>query len=197
MSAIAVETLKDRAARAAAIDDLARLRIAVFREWPYLYDGSLDYERRYLAHFLEDSDAALIVARAGDAIVGAATASPMSGQDAAFRIPFEERGHDVARLFYLGESVLLPDYRGHGIGHGFFDAREAAARAAGAQAACFCGIVRPADHPLRPAEARDLGPFWRARGYAPVEGVMARYDWKDIDQPEETSHPMQFWHRTL
>ncbi|MEE2816993.1 MAG: GNAT family N-acetyltransferase, partial [Pseudomonadota bacterium] len=26
---------------ARAIDDVARLRIAVFRDWPYLYDGDL------------------------------------------------------------------------------------------------------------------------------------------------------------
>jgi len=197
MSGIRGATLTDRAPRDAALEDLARLRIAVFREWPYLYDGSLDYERRYLAHFMEEPGAALIVARDGAAIIGAATASPMAGQDEAFRKPFEERGHDVARLFYFGESVLLPDYRGHGLGHAFFDAREAAAREGGARAACFCGIIRPADHPLRPAGARDLGPFWRGRGYAQVEGVMAHYDWKDIDQPGETSHIMQFWHRAL
>ncbi|MFP5511018.1 MAG: GNAT family N-acetyltransferase, partial [Alphaproteobacteria bacterium] len=29
----------------AALDDVARLRIAVFRDWPYLYDGDLAYER--------------------------------------------------------------------------------------------------------------------------------------------------------
>lgn len=33
----------------AALDDVARLRIAVFRDWPYLYDGTLEYERAYLA----------------------------------------------------------------------------------------------------------------------------------------------------
>jgi hypothetical protein len=32
----------------AALDGVASLRIAVFRDWPYLYDGSLDYEREYL-----------------------------------------------------------------------------------------------------------------------------------------------------
>lgn len=197
MNAVTVETLAEPAARAAALDDLARLRIAVFREWPYLYDGALDYERRYLAHFLEEPGAVIVIARAGGAIVGAATASPMAAQDPAFRRPFEARGEDVARLFYFGESVLLPDWRGHGIGHAFFDAREAAAREAGALAACFCAVVRPPDHPLRPAQARDLGPFWRKRGYAPAEGAIAHYDWKDIDQPGETSHPMQFWHRRL
>jgi GNAT superfamily N-acetyltransferase len=197
VSDIVVETLKDRDARAAALDDLARLRIAVFREWPYLYAGTLDYERRYLAHFLDGKDAVLVVARDGASIIGAATASPMAGQAEAFRTPLEALGHDTAGLFYFGESVLLPSYRGHGLGHAFFDAREAAARAASASAACFCGVIRPADHPLKPSEARDLGPFWRKRGYAPVEGAIARYDWQDIDQAEETSHPMQFWHRTL
>lgn len=197
MSGITIETLTDRAAREEALEHLAQLRIRVFREWPYLYDGSLDYEQRYLAGFIEGRDAALIVARDDGRIIGAATASPMTGQDNAFRHPFEARGHDVARLFYFGESVLLPDYRGHGIGHAFFDAREEAAKKAGANATCFCGIVRPADHPLRPAAARDLAPFWRKRGYAPVDGVIAQYDWKDIDQPAETSHPMQYWRRVL
>jgi GNAT superfamily N-acetyltransferase len=197
MTALRVETLGDRPAREAALEDLARLRIAVFRDWPYLYDGSLDYERGYLAHFIEDPGAVLVVARAGERIVGAATASPMGMQDAALRGPFESAGHDVSQLFYFGESVLLPDYRGHGIGHAFFDHREAAARDAGASAACFCAVVRPIDHPLRPVDARDLAPFWRKRGYAPLEGALADYDWKDIDQSEQTSHPMQFWHRAL
>lgn len=197
MSAITIETLHRRADLEAALDALARLRIAVFREWPYLYDGSLAYEQHYLAGFLDQTGAALIVARDGGAIVGAATASPMAGQASAFRAPFEKQGHDVAALFYFGESVLLPAYRGHGLGHAFFDAREAAARAAGAGAACFCGVIRPADHALRPADARDLAPFWRKRGYAPIEGLIAHYDWKDIDQAMETSHPMQVWHRTL
>ena len=30
------------------LDTLADLRIRVFHDYPYLYEGSLDYERRYL-----------------------------------------------------------------------------------------------------------------------------------------------------
>lgn len=197
MTSITVETLNDPAARAAALPALARLRIAVFREWPYLYEGTMEHEANYLAAFEAEPDSVLVVARDGDQIVGAATASPMSGQKPAVRDPMQAAGHDAATLFYFGESVLLPSYRGRGIGHAFFDHREMAARAAGATAACYCGVVRPADHPLRPADARDLGPFWRARGYAPVEGALATFTWRDIDQSTETAHPLQFWARTL
>ena len=35
------------------VDALAALRITVFREWPYLYEGSPQYETRYLQTYLK------------------------------------------------------------------------------------------------------------------------------------------------
>ncbi len=192
-----IRTLADEDELAAALPALARLRIAVFREWPYLYEGTEAYEERYLAEFNAEPGSVLVIAEAEGEIIGAATASPMSGQKPEFQRPFTDHGMDVGAIFYFGESVLLPRYRGMGIGHGFFNAREAAARTAGADIACFCAVVRPADHPLRPADARDLHPFWRARGYAPVDGLTCTFEWKDVDQRDETAHPMQFWMRHL
>ena len=66
--AVTVETLPTARIHA-AIDALAALRIAVFREWPYLYDGDLDYERGYLAEFAAAPDAVLVIAREGDTFV--------------------------------------------------------------------------------------------------------------------------------
>lgn len=191
-----VIAISDPAEKSRHLDALAELRIAVFREWPYLYDGDPAYERDYLREFNAEAGSVLVLASDdGGVIVGAATASPMASQKAEFQAPFRDRGMAVETLFYFGESVLLPQARGSGIGHGFFDAREAAARAAGATAATFCAVVRPNNHPLRPAGARDLHPFWHKRGYAPVEGLTTGFAWKDIDQPQETDHPMQFWLR--
>ncbi len=192
-----IRTLSGPEEMRAALPALAALRIEVFREWPYLYDGTDAYEADYLTEFMSAQGAVLVVVEVEGAIVGAATASPMAAQKAEFRAPFEERGIDTGRLFYFGESVLRAGYRGLGIGHCFFDAREAAARVAGANAASFCAVIRPSDHPLRPADARDMHPFWRARGYAPVEGLTCSFDWKDIGQGVDTAHTMQFWMREL
>lgn len=194
--AVTVETLPAHRIEQ-AIDALARLRIAVFAEWPYLYQGDADYEHDYLAEFAVAPEAALIVARDGDEIVGAATASPLAAQKQEFKAPFVEAGWDIARTFYFGESVLLPGYRGQGIGHAFFDHREAASRAAGARVATFCAVQRPADHGLRPAGYRPLDAFWTKRGYAKVEGLVTSFDWLDIGETQETPHPMQFWARQL
>jgi len=194
--AVTVETLPAHRI-AEAIDALAHLRIAVFAEWPYLYDGDVAYEREYLAEFAAAPDAALVIARDGNTIVGAATASPLAAQKDEFKAPFVTSGWDAARAFYFGESVLLPGYRGQGIGHAFFDHRETAGLAAGANVALFCAVQRPADHPMRPSDYRPLDAFWTKRGYARVPGLVTSFDWLDIGEAEETPHPMQFWARML
>ena len=190
---LAVRTSTDPEERSAAIPALSDLRIRIFRGWPYLYDGTLDYEAEYLAEFMREPGSVLVVAQDGDAIVGAATASPMAGQKPEFQLPLQRQGLDVSGIFYFGESVLLPAYQGQGIGHRFFDAREAAARAAGAVQTAFCSVIRPDDHPMRPATPRDLHPFWRARGYAPVPGLTGTLEWQDVGDAVESAHLMQFW----
>ena len=180
---------------ATALDPLARLRIAVFADWPYLYDGDAAYEAQYLQEFAAAPDAVLVAAFDGSTIVGAATAAPMVHQKAEFRDPFAARGIAVAQLFYFGESVLLPHYRGRGIGHAFFDHREAQARACGATAACFAAVIRSGDHAARPADHAPLDPFWTRRGYAPVPDLVTHLAWKDHGDADETMKPMQFWLR--
>ncbi|EEX16882.1 acetyltransferase, gnat family [Citreicella sp. SE45] len=191
-----VETLTG-AALDAALDEVAKLRIAVFRDWPYLYDGDLAYERRYLQNYRDSPGAVLVGAFDGDRLVGAATGTPMEDHAGDFAAAFAGTGFDLGTIFYCAESVLLPEYRGRGVGHRFFDLREAHARGLGRAHSAFCGVVRPADHPLRPAGAAPLDPFWRKRGYVPLEGAVATFRWKDIDRTEETAHPLQFWIRDL
>jgi GNAT superfamily N-acetyltransferase len=183
------------------LDDLADLRIAVFRDYPYLYDGAgahgRAYERAYLSAYARSAGAVIIGAFADGALVGAATAAPMADHAEAFAAPFAARGMDIARISYFGESVLLPQWRGHGIGHAFFDRREAAARERGFAIAAFCAVIRPSDHPDRPADYSPLDPFWRRRGFAPVEGLVASFDWKEPGSEGELPHDMQFWVKAL
>lgn len=179
------------------LDDVARLRIEVFRDWPYLYDGDPEYERGYIATYRDSAEAIVVGAFDGARLVGAATGTPMEDHGAQFGAAFEGSGFDLADIFYCAESVLLPDYRGSGIGHAFFDAREAHARKLGRRYSAFCRVVRPDAHPLRTGRYRPLDGFWRKRGYRPLEGVTAEYVWKDIGEVVPTAKPMEFWLREL
>ncbi|WP_114963285.1 GNAT family N-acetyltransferase [Tritonibacter mobilis] len=191
-----IETLTG-ATLAAALDDVARLRIEVFRAWPYLYDGDLAYERDYLQSYRDSAGAVVVGAFDADRLVGAATGTPLADHADDFAAAFAESTLDMADIFYCAESVLLPAYRGQGAGHGFFDAREAHARELGFAKSAFCSVIRPKEHPLHPTGYTPLDPFWRKRGYRPLPGVVAEFAWKDIDQPKGTTKTLQFWLRDL
>jgi GNAT superfamily N-acetyltransferase len=185
------------AALDAALDDVARLRIAVFRDWPYLYDGTLQHEREYMATYRNSKSAIVVGAFDGTALVGAATGTSMEDHAGEFSAPFASQNIPLNQIFYCAESVLLPSHRGQGLGHGFFDIREAHARALGRRYVAFCSVIRPDDHPLRPADARSNHAFWRGRGYAPLAGVIAEFDWLDVGQTVPSRKSLQFWMRSL
>jgi GNAT superfamily N-acetyltransferase len=191
---VRIETKSGDALRA-LLPQLARLRITVFRDFPYLYDGTIEYEEEYLGHFLDAPHHAAVCALDGDDLVGAATASPMVEQYDEFTAPFRQAGIELTDIFYFGESVLLPAYRGRGLGHAFFDGREAHAHGLGFRKTAFCAVIRPADHPARPQDYRPLDEFWRKRGYRPLEGFVGHFSWLEVGAAKETSKPMQFWGR--
>jgi hypothetical protein len=179
------------------IDRLAELRIAVFREFPYLYDGCMEYERKYLQTLSASPHSYLVLAREQERIVGASTALPLCDAEPAFRTPFVEHGLEPERFYYFGESILLPEHRGQGAGRVFFDEREAQADFLAFPQTCFCAVIRPRDHPAKPAGYRSLEKFWKRRGYRPVPELISDYPWRDLGDAEETAKPMQFWIRTL
>ena len=193
---ITIETLSG-AALLTCLDDVARLRIAVFRDWPYLYAGDLGYEREYLAAYLQSPNSVVVLARDGDAVVGASTGIPLAEDSAEFQAPFLERGIEVAKVFYCGESVLLPAYRGRGIGHAFFDAREAHARALGGfEWTAFAAVDREDDDVRKPSGHRGNEAFWGKRGYVRQPGMTMRLHWNELDHGE-VGHPLTFWLRPL
>ncbi len=179
------------------IPELARLRMAVFREWPYLYEGSLEYEMHYLAKFLELPESTLVVVRDGERVVGASTALPLAQAEAEFQAPFVQAGLDPTGWYYFGESVLEPAYRGRGLGVTFFHQREARARALGYRQVTFCAVERPAEHPLRPADYVPLDAFWQRRGFTKRPDLVCAFRWRDLGQTQETPKPMVFWVKQL
>jgi len=174
--------------------DLARLRIAVFRDFPYLYDGTVEYEEKYLQTYLNSPESIVVLALDGAKVIGASTGLPMEHETEEFKRPFVEHGYDPAKIFYCGESVLLKEYRGKGIYKQFFLGREGQARKLGRFDWCsFCCVQRPADHPLRPADYVPLDAVWSKFGYVQHPELQTTYKWKDVDQAEETAKPMVFW----
>lgn len=179
-------------------DDLAKLRISVFRDYPYLYEGNMEYEKGYLETYTRADRAFLFGVYDGPQMVGATTCIPLEDEMAEVRKPFEDADFDISTLFYFGESILLPAYRGLGIGHRFFDEREAHARSFGTfQLTCFCSVDRGDAHPLKPEGYRPNDAFWTKRGYVREPALQSTMEWPDIGETGSTPKHMIFWTKAL
>lgn len=175
------------------IEEAARLRIEVFREYPYLYEGDMKYEQAYLKSYTGADSSVMVLAMVGKKIIGVSTGMSLEQAAEEFRNPFIQQGYDLRRIFYFGESVLQREYRGRGIGHAFFDERECHARHLGFQHCVFCAIDRSKEDPRRPSEFRPLNAFWHKRGYQPIQGLKCQLSWKEIGAATEQVHSLQFW----
>lgn len=180
------------------LDAVAALRIAVFRDWPYLYAGDRKYEKKYLATYARSPESLFVLAFDGDKIVGASTGIPLTDETAAFQKPFRDRGIALLDVFYFGESVLLREYRGHGLGHRFFDEREAYARRLGRfSMTAFCAVERDSEDARRPQGFRGNDVFWNKRGYARQNDMFCELEWQEIGHDIPSGHRLRFWLRPL
>ena len=175
------------------LDGLAALRITVFRDFPYLYEGSLEYEKEYLKVYTHSSEAMLFAVMDGNKMVGATTGIPLKDESAEVQMPFLKTRMDISSIFYFGESLLLHNYRGLGLGHRFFDEREAHARELGYSITTFCAVDRPVDHPLKPNDYRPNDVFWQKRRYLQQPQLQTTFEWPDIGESMATHKPMIYW----
>ena len=177
------------------LECLADLRITVFREFPYLYQGSKDYELKYLDVYTKSANSLVVLAQVEGQLVGASTCLPMSAEAKEFQQPFLDKNIDVSQVFYFGESIILPEFRGHKIGHHFFKLREdhALRSLKSLKMTTFCAVDREPSHPLRPKGYRPLDVFWNRMGYQKQEDMKVSYSWKDVDQESETQKLLTCW----
>lgn len=180
------------------ISDLARLRMEIFREFPYLYEGSLEYEENYLKAYTDSPESLVVVAFCEDRVVGASTGVPLEQAADEFKSPFLEHGYDPARIFYFGESVLRQEFRGRGIGVQFFEERESYASGLGRfDYTAFCAVERPENHPRKPKQYVPLDQFWNRRGYTKQPRMVTSFSWQDLDEQHQSPKPMVFWMKSL
>ena len=172
------------------LKELSELRVQTFYDFPYLYEGHLEYEKNYLNRYLKSPRSFFFGLWDQNQLIGATTGLPLIDEDPSFHNSIV----DVQSVYYFGESLLLPKYRGQKIGHLFFDEREAfAVKNNNFKITCFCSVIRPADHPLRPLNYRPHDLFWQKRGYQKQNQWLTQMSWQDRNEKSETFKTLQFW----
>lgn len=178
-------------------DTLATLRLEIFREYPYLYAGRREDERRYVRRYGAVDDACLLVAADNGALVGAVSGVPLANEDESLCRAVAASGRDVAAHYSVGELLLLPPYRGAQLGSRLITRLEEHVRSLRRYCGLVCAtVVRPDDHPLRPAGYLPIRRFLDRHGFHPLAGATARFVWLETDGVRR-DHPMQLWIKEL
>ena len=90
------------------VDELARLRIEVFREFPYLYEGTLDYEQKYIRTYIGVPDSVIVIAFDGERVIGASTGLPLEAETDEVKKPFLDHSYDPKKCLSAWMSCLRP-----------------------------------------------------------------------------------------
>lgn len=181
---------------------LVELKLATFAKFPYLYKGDIDSERAWLETYLRSDSSIILIVEHDGKIIGASTGIGGQDEDENYRKPFLDRGIDPATIFFYGESMVLPKYRGIGLGKVFYEQREKYARSLpGIKASAMCILQRGSEHPLAPAtfdRSRDnYERIWEGRDFAALPNVTAAAEWQDLDTGVPTEKTFQVWLKLL
>jgi len=176
------------------IGKIARLRIDIFLEYPYLYEGDLEYESKYLKKFSKAPNFMITAIKDGDRIVGAMTGLPLSHEEANVKFPWTTHNLDTDRIYYFSEILLYPKYRRMGHGKRIFHVAEKKIASYGKYSKfALATVVRGKNHPQRPKNYIDTDGFWQKLGYKKQKNLVCHIPWKEIGEKEESNKPLVFW----
>lgn len=181
----------------AIFDALAELRIQVFGEFPYLYQGSKEFEFQYLNKYVNSDCSFLYTIWNNQKLIGASSCIALSDEFEDVKDPFIKADLDINSIIYFGESILLKEYRNQGFGKLFMEKRvEFASSFPWCKAVYFCSVERPENHPLKPVDYKNLHTFWRNQGFTPTE-LSSVFVWKDKNETLESEKKMNFWMKSI
>ena len=180
-----------------SLDDIASLRINIFQEFPYLYDGRREEEFRYLKVYENTPDAAIMTASDSGKIIGAATGIPLCHEHEELVKPFVRSHYALDEIYYVGELLLYPEFRNRGLGLRLLKQMEEQVRSLGNYRYLTCAtVVRPDDHPLRTSTYLPINRFLAVAGFHPLPALMTEFSWLETDGVTRR-HPMTFWLKEL
>lgn len=178
-----------------SLDQLAELRMEIFRAYPYFYEGNAAEEKKYLQAYAHSAESFFVVCRVAGKITGMVSGLPL--RDARREVWTTPSPLSIERIFYLGEILVLEEYRGSGLGKILYERFEQAVKARGIyEKIAFKEIVLTPGDPRRPETYVSLDSFWEQRGYVKHPELRQQMAWPESGG-KEVVHTLVFWIKEL
>lgn len=180
------------------VEQITNLSLEVYREAPYLYEGSLEEYGPFIGYYSESAQGIASLVFVHDTLVGVAIGMPMVEMREKYLQPYAMKrpGENLSEVFYLGEFLLLKEYRGKGWGKEMFSSFEAKAQEQNFKKICLCSITEShlnCDYQDNSSTDR----FWEKLGFTKCEDITFSVAWKNVGTEENHPHQMVYWFKAL
>lgn len=181
------------------LEQIAVLRLEALQEFPYLYEGKINFEKDFLKTYSESSNSLIEIVKDENEVVGVTSCIPLSEESDEMQRMYTNQGYDVRRIFFFGESLILPKYRSEDIYREFFKRMEEHIIDVQptSEFAVFGSIKRSKNHSLYNEEYKKLTDFWTTLGFKEDRKLFLEFKWKDINKKSESVKKMVFWKKPI
>ncbi len=164
------------------LSEIVELMLVVYREPPYRYEGTMEEYLPLVQSYANSNQGIACLLFDGKKLVGVAAGAPLKDVNPKWHGPFKD--DCMEKIFYIGDEVLLSDYRGRHLGSQLFDTYLRAVPAS-FETIAFSRIEEPEESPLNSA--------LRARGFVERKDKPVVIDWREIGSNEDVPHKLTFW----
>lgn len=181
------------------VKDITDLSLIIYREYPYLYEGTQEEYLPLIQHYAQSENSIACLLLDDEKPIGIAIGMPMNVMRENYKQPIlHSEAVNIDSLFYLGEFLLLEAYRGKGFGKQMYREFERLVKEKGNfTTLCFCKISEFESHPLMPVKYKPLDDFWIKLGFEKVENLNFSVVWRNVDEVEDSPHHLVYWMKAL
>lgn len=183
------------------INFIAQQRIAGYREYPYLYEGTMAEEISYITWLVACPSSATAVAYYGSEPVGFVGGISVIDFDEHFKGSIEmfKQAHiNPDKFYYLTDVIVTPEHRGHQLGIRLFKALEYYAKSLSYTHSC-CVTESHESHPLKPGNYKPIDTMLIQLKYQKTLMAM-RFSWVTRQKETESiiqEHTLTYWIKDL
>lgn len=175
-------------------NEIAQFAISMFREFPYLFEGTLEYEKEYLETYFVSEKCTLILVFAGNELVSFTSSIPLNEEMAEIQAPFLKAGIDTSSYLYIGEAMIKKEYQGMKLLRTLLQHHIARAAQWGLKYGAFMTVDRPENHPLKPVDYVSLEPIWEHYGCKHRSDLTVKLAWPQVDSSgKEVDNTLSIW----
>lgn len=180
------------------LEELASMRISFFRAFPYLYDGTIEYEKQYLEKYFKSENSHIVIAFENSQIIGFCSSIPLLKEEPAIQNPLISKNEPLEDYLYIGEIILSEKYRGQGIARKLFEIQELYAKKNGFSKAMLITVNREVNDNNKPLNYKDLDSVWKTFGYQKLKNDFVEMCWPRVDKKgENLCNKLSIWIKNL